>query len=57
MRSGCILPRIREIEVLRHEEPTGSVSGGPHDVVIPSGHVLLTNGVDIVSESVRSCMS
>ena len=50
MGSGRILPRIREIEVLRHEEPAGSLSGGPHDVVIPPADVFLGNSVDIVSE-------
>lgn len=50
MRSGRILPCIREIEVLCHEEPTSSLSGGPHGVVIPTGEVFLRNGIDIVSE-------
>jgi hypothetical protein len=50
MRSGRILPRVREIEILRHEESAGSLSGGLHDVVIPPGEVLIRNRVDIVSE-------
>jgi len=35
---------------LRHQEPAGSLCGGPHDVVIPPGEVLSGNRVDIVYE-------
>ena len=50
VRAGRIFPRVREMEILRHQEPAGSLSGGPHDVVIPTGEVLIGNRVDIVSE-------
>lgn len=50
VRAGRISPRVREIEVLRHQEPAGSLCGGPYNAVIPPGEVLSGNRVDIVSE-------
>ena len=50
VRAWRIFPRVREIEILRHQEPAGSLCGGPHDIVIPPGEVLSGNRVDIVSE-------
>jgi len=53
VRSGRILPRVREIEILRDEESAGSLRGGPHDIVLPPGEVLIRNRVDIETGALR----
>ena len=50
MRSGRIPPRVGEMEILRHKKSAGSLSGGPHDIVIPPGEGLIRNRLDIMSE-------
>lgn len=50
MRAGCVLPGVREVQVLRDEEAMARLSGLPHDGVVFSGDALSWHGVDIVPE-------
>jgi hypothetical protein len=50
MRARCVLPNVREVQVLRDEEAMSCLSGLPHDGVVFSGDALSWHGVNIVPE-------
>ena len=50
MRARCVLPYVREVQVLRDEEALTSLRGLPHDGVVLSGDALTWHGVNIVPE-------
>jgi len=50
MRPWRILPRVREVEILRHEKSAISLSCSPHNMVIAPGDLLIWHGLHIVAE-------
>jgi hypothetical protein len=50
MRPWRILPRVREVEILRHEKSAVGLSCSPHDMVIAPGDLFIWHGLHIVAE-------
>ena len=48
MRPRCVVPDIREIQILCDEEALACLGGLPHDGVVSPGDVFRWHGVNVV---------
>jgi len=49
MRPRCVLPYVRDVQILCDEEASTCLGGLPHDGVVSPGEVFRWHGVNVVA--------